>query len=137
MSLAEPPDSDRRAFLARLRMLHEALDFVAAFAALKGLSERDLLRLQLVIEELFTKSFESSILEWLDAAVPSDASITAGSPVLDRKHMPFASSVLERLEDTPGLAGYNPLRTITTEVSGAFAAGNVARAVTVPFRMVR
>ena len=56
MSLAEPPDSDRRAFLARLRMLHEALDFVAAFAALKGLSERDLLRLQLVIEELFSNT---------------------------------------------------------------------------------
>ena len=51
-----PADSDRRAFLARLRMLHDALDFVAAFAALKGLSERDLLRLQLVIEELFTNT---------------------------------------------------------------------------------
>jgi serine/threonine-protein kinase RsbW len=58
VSLPEAPDSDRRAFLARLRMLHDALDFVAAFAALKGLSERDLLRLQLVIEELFTNTIE-------------------------------------------------------------------------------
>ena len=56
MSLPEPPDSDRRAFRARLRMLHDALDFVAAFAALRDLSERDLLRLQLVIEELFTNT---------------------------------------------------------------------------------
>jgi putative ABC transport system permease protein len=68
----------------------------------------------------YTKSFESSIMEWLDAAVPSDASITAGSPVLDRKHMPFASSVLERLDDTPGLGGYNPIRTITADLNGAF-----------------
>jgi len=37
-------------------MLHDALEFVAAFAALKRLSERDLLRLQLVIEELFTNT---------------------------------------------------------------------------------
>lgn len=37
-------------------MLHDALDFVAAFAASKNLSERDLLRLQLVIEELFTNT---------------------------------------------------------------------------------
>jgi serine/threonine-protein kinase RsbW/sigma-B regulation protein RsbU (phosphoserine phosphatase) len=58
VSLPEAPDSERRAFLARLRMLHDALDFVAAFAALKSLSERDLLRLQLVIEELFTNSIE-------------------------------------------------------------------------------
>ena len=58
MSLPEAPDSERRAFLARLRMLHDALDFVAAFAALKDLSERDLLRLQLVIEELFTNTLE-------------------------------------------------------------------------------
>ncbi len=58
MSLPEAPDSDRRAFPARLRMLHDALDFVAVFAALKGLSERELLRLQLVIEELFTNTIE-------------------------------------------------------------------------------
>jgi anti-sigma regulatory factor (Ser/Thr protein kinase) len=56
VSLPEPPDDDRRAFVARLPMLHDALDFVAAFAALKGLSERDLLRLQLVVEELFTNT---------------------------------------------------------------------------------
>ena len=56
IGVPESADGDRRAFLARLRMLHDALDFVAAFAAQKGLSERDLLRLQLVIEELFTNT---------------------------------------------------------------------------------
>jgi len=56
VSLAEPPDGERRAFPARLPMLHDALAFVAGFAALTNLSERDLLRLQLVIEELFTNT---------------------------------------------------------------------------------
>lgn len=56
MSRADPPETERRAFLARQRMLHDALGFVAAFAAQQGLSERDLLRLQLVVEELFTNS---------------------------------------------------------------------------------
>ena len=56
MSLPGPPDGDRRSFPARLPMLHDALEFVAAFAALKRLSERDVLRLQLVIEELFTNT---------------------------------------------------------------------------------
>ena len=58
MSLPEAPGNERRAFRARLQMLHDALDFVAVFAGLKGLSERELLRLQLVIEELFTNTIE-------------------------------------------------------------------------------
>jgi len=49
-------DADRRVFAARLPMLHDALAFVDGFAAARRLSERDLLRLQLVIEELFTNT---------------------------------------------------------------------------------
>ena len=48
--------SNHRVFPARMRMLHDALAFVAAFAEARNLSERDLLRLQLVIEELFTNT---------------------------------------------------------------------------------
>jgi putative ABC transport system permease protein len=68
----------------------------------------------------YTTSFESSIMEWVDSAVASDASITAGSPILDHKHMPFAPSVLERLENTPGVAGFNPIRALSSEVNGMF-----------------
>jgi anti-sigma regulatory factor (Ser/Thr protein kinase) len=54
--VCEPDAGDRRGFPARLRKLHDALAFVAAFAARHGLSEHDLLRLQLVVEELFTNT---------------------------------------------------------------------------------
>ena len=46
----------RRVFTARMSVLHDALAFVTGFAAATNLSERDLLRLQLVIEELFTNT---------------------------------------------------------------------------------
>ena len=45
-----------RVYQARKRMLYDALAFVADFAAANKLTERDLLRLQLVIEELFTNT---------------------------------------------------------------------------------
>jgi serine/threonine-protein kinase RsbW len=49
-------DTDSRVYQARLRMLHDALAFVSEFAAANELTERDLLRLQLVVEELFTNT---------------------------------------------------------------------------------
>ena len=47
---------DRRVFTARMSVLGDALAFVTGFAAAKSLSERDHLRLQLVVEELFTNT---------------------------------------------------------------------------------
>ena len=47
---------DRRVFTARMSVLGDALAFVTGFAAAKRLSERDHLRLQLVVEELFTNT---------------------------------------------------------------------------------
>jgi len=49
-------DTDRRVFTARMSVLRDALAFVTGFAAAKNLSERDHLRLQLVVEELFTNT---------------------------------------------------------------------------------
>jgi putative ABC transport system permease protein len=68
----------------------------------------------------YTISFERSIMEWIDGAIPSEASITAGSPILDRKHTPFPSSVLERFADIPGLSGVNPLRITGGNVNGTY-----------------
>ena len=51
-------DTDRRVFTARMSVLRDALAFVTGFAAAKNLSERDHLRLQLVVEELFTNTIE-------------------------------------------------------------------------------
>lgn len=66
----------------------------------------------------YATSFESSMMDWIDDAVPADAAVTAGSPLLDRRHMPFAPSALEKLAGTPGLTGINPIRSLTIDFEG-------------------
>jgi putative ABC transport system permease protein len=66
----------------------------------------------------YAGSFESSLDEWIDGAAPADASVVAGSPLLDRKHRPFASSVLARLEGLPGLFAVNPVRSVGLDLNG-------------------
>jgi putative ABC transport system permease protein len=66
----------------------------------------------------YATSFESSMMQWVDNAIPADASITAGSPLIDRRHMPFGPSTLEKLEETPGLVGFNAIRSITIDHNG-------------------
>jgi putative ABC transport system permease protein len=66
----------------------------------------------------YAHSFESSVVQWADDAFPADAVITAGSPLIDRHHVPFAPSVLDKLHDVPGLAGVNPTRIIFHDVLG-------------------
>ena len=66
----------------------------------------------------YAASFEKSILQWTDDAFPSDAMVTAGSPLLDRHHVAFSPAVLEKLAGTPGVKSINPVRTATTDVGG-------------------
>jgi len=99
VSLPEPPDDDRRAFPARLRMLHDALEFVAAFAALKRLSERDVLRLQLVIEELFTNTVMHGYGQECDDPIQIALGVAPGR-------------VTVRYEDAAG--PYDPARALAT-----------------------
>jgi putative ABC transport system permease protein len=66
----------------------------------------------------YATSFERSMMGWVDNAIASDASITAGSPLIDRHHMPFPPSALEKLKGTPGLIGTNPIRNIAIDVKG-------------------
>jgi putative ABC transport system permease protein len=66
----------------------------------------------------YTVSFESSLMEWIDNAVPADAAITAGSPMLDRKHIPMGPTTLEKLSGMPELTGVNPIRSITIDHHG-------------------
>jgi putative ABC transport system permease protein len=58
----------------------------------------------------YAGSFERSMLQWTDNAFPSDALVTAGSPLLDRNHRAFSPAVLEQLAGTPGLSALNPIR---------------------------
>jgi putative ABC transport system permease protein len=66
----------------------------------------------------YATSFESSMMEWIDSAIPADAAITAGSPLLDRQHIPLGPSALEKLVGTPGILGFNPIRSITIDHDG-------------------
>jgi putative ABC transport system permease protein len=66
----------------------------------------------------YAGSFESSLDEWIDGAAPADASIVAGSPMLDKKHRPFASSVLAHLEHLPGVVAVNPVRSMGIDLNG-------------------
>jgi anti-sigma regulatory factor (Ser/Thr protein kinase) len=90
-------NNDSRVYLARLRMLHDALAFVAEFAAAMKLSERDLLRLQLVVEELFTNTIVHGYGRECDQ--PIEISLRAA-----------AGEVTVRYEDEARV--YDPARTL-------------------------
>lgn len=64
----------------------------------------------------YARSFEQSIAQWVDDGFPSDAMITAGSPTLDRNHVAFSPSIMERLKDVPGILAMNPVRNVSTDL---------------------
>jgi putative ABC transport system permease protein len=66
----------------------------------------------------YAGAFERSIVQWADEAFPSEGVVTAGSPMLDRHHVPFAPSVIGKLADIEGLADINPMRAINHDVLG-------------------
>lgn len=66
----------------------------------------------------YAAAFERSIAQWTIDAFPADAWITAGSPLLDRHHVPFAMSVLEQLSGVEGVAGLSPVRVTFLDVNG-------------------
>ena len=88
---------DSRVYQARKRMLYDALAFVADFAAATKLSERDLLRLQLVVEELFTNTIMHGYGKECDE--PIEISLHAGH-----------GQVTVRYEDEA--VTYDPARTL-------------------------
>jgi putative ABC transport system permease protein len=66
----------------------------------------------------YARSFEKSVVQWADDAFPADATVTAGSPLVDRHHVSFAPSVLEKLQGIPGVVGINPTRIMFQDVFG-------------------
>jgi hypothetical protein len=42
-------------------------------------------------------SLETSVRDWLDQITAADFAVTAGSPVVDQRHLPLSPAVLERL----------------------------------------
>jgi putative ABC transport system permease protein len=58
----------------------------------------------------YARSFERSIVQWSDDAFPADATVTAGSPLVDRHHVSFSPAVLEKLQGISGVTGISPTR---------------------------
>ena len=102
-------------------MLHDALDFVAAFAALKGLSERDLLRLQLVIEELFTNTIMHGYGKECDE--PIEIALRAAP-----------GQVTVQYEDAAG--PYDPARTLAASPSRCPGRSSSGRSATSVFTLL-
>ena len=102
-----------RVYLARMRMLHDALAFVAEFAAAANLSERDLLRLQLVIEELFTNSVMHGYGKECDEPIEIELSAAPGQVTARyedaARHYDPARTLAESQEQLKGPAEQRPI----------------------------
>jgi putative ABC transport system permease protein len=64
-------------------------------------------------------SFEHSVRKWFEQVSATDLTITAGSPVIDRKRVLFSPSAMDKLEGMPGVAALQPMRLIQQRY-GAF-----------------
>ncbi len=61
----------------------------------------------------YSYSYEASCMAWVEQAVPADLVITAGSPLSDRNAVPFATSLLDKVKDIPGVAAIDTTRSLT------------------------
>ncbi|MBN1656454.1 MAG: ABC transporter permease [Deltaproteobacteria bacterium] len=61
-------------------------------------------------------SFEQSIREWFDQIAATDLTITAGSPFIDRRHLPISRSTVDRIKDIDGIAAIQAARLIEQRV---------------------
>ncbi len=66
----------------------------------------------------YAASFEKSVLQWANDAFAADATITKGSPILNRHALPFSQSALAPVRDLAGIAGINPVRLTYHHVRG-------------------
>jgi putative ABC transport system permease protein len=65
----------------------------------------------------YASSFEGSMVEWVEQSFAADAYITAGSPLIDRQHMPFAPSAVEAVRNVKGVRAINPVRNILIDLA--------------------
>jgi putative ABC transport system permease protein len=61
-------------------------------------------------------SFESSIRAWFDQTSANDLTITAGSPFLDQRHVPFNPNVLDKIKGIEGIQGVVASRIIQQQI---------------------
>lgn len=66
-------------------------------------------------------SFEAAVITWFEQVSAAELTVTAGSPLIDRKHMPFAGETPGLLRDVPGVVGIQPVRVTEQRVQGGGA----------------
>jgi putative ABC transport system permease protein len=69
-------------------------------------------------------SLERSIVSWAKQAGTADLTVTQGSPVIDRRHVPFKQSAADTMRTLPAVASLQRFRMIETQTGGT------------PFRLV-
>ncbi len=57
-------------------------------------------------------SLESSVRAWLDQMTAADFSVTAGSPVLDQRHLPLSPEVMTKLAPVSGIDEMQAMRMV-------------------------
>jgi putative ABC transport system permease protein len=55
-------------------------------------------------------SFERSLSSWFDQLGTADLAVTAGSPMMDRIHIPLGASVCDRIAAVPGVGAVQAIR---------------------------
>jgi len=63
-------------------------------------------------------SFQQSLSDWFEQASPAELTVTAGSRVADRLHVPLSAAVSDRIAKIPGVAAVQPLRGLELPVAG-------------------
>ena len=55
-------------------------------------------------------------MQWMSEAFPADVIVTSGSPMVDRRNIPFAPDALTKLESIEGVEAVNPVRIVEQDV---------------------
>ncbi len=63
-------------------------------------------------------SLERSIARWAQQVGTADLTVTQGSPLLDRRHVPLAAGAPQRVEQVPGVAAVQRFRMVDQRVAG-------------------
>jgi putative ABC transport system permease protein len=63
-------------------------------------------------------SFKSTLGRWADQMSVGDLTVTQGSPILDRRHVPFNAATTDRIARVPGIESIQRLRMIDQKTHG-------------------
>jgi len=55
-------------------------------------------------------SFERAVRTWFEQVSAAELTITGGSPLIDRRNLPFTPETVAKLEGLPGVVGLQPVR---------------------------